>query len=218
VPLLAAPPIPISRILARGRPAADPECAGCAQLGLFRALRRAGLGVQGGPGCDPAAARAFETQPGRWAAVAGAAHALSDPAGMLSGAAAAGARVLVVADRELDAAPGVEAALARAGARVVRLEPGDLGAAEAAARHAAEAGGTAIVALSSCPRGAPTAAPFAIAASRCNRCGACLALGCPAISDAGGEVLEIDATTCTGCGLCAPLCRARALVTTVRDS
>lgn len=53
--------------------------------------------------------------------------------------------------------------------------------------------------------------PFAIAASRCNRCGACLRLDCGAISDPGGEALAVDAGACTGCGDCAPVCRARAL-------
>jgi indolepyruvate ferredoxin oxidoreductase alpha subunit len=54
-------------------------------------------------------------------------------------------------------------------------------------------------------------APLLIAESRCNRCRACLALGCPSISYLGGEAMEIDGASCTGCGLCAPLCRARAI-------
>jgi indolepyruvate ferredoxin oxidoreductase alpha subunit len=50
-----------------------------------------------------------------------------------------------------------------------------------------------------------------VAAARCNRCGACLALACPAISDPGGEAMAVDPAVCTGCGLCAPLCRSRAI-------
>ncbi len=46
-------PTPRARAAATGRPTADPACAGCAQLGLLRALRRAGLAVQGGLGCEP---------------------------------------------------------------------------------------------------------------------------------------------------------------------
>jgi indolepyruvate ferredoxin oxidoreductase alpha subunit len=58
---------------------------------------------------------------------------------------------------------------------------------------------------------APRRAPLAIAEARCNRCGSCLKLGCPAIADSGGEALVIEAATCSGCGICTPLCRARAI-------
>jgi TPP-dependent indolepyruvate ferredoxin oxidoreductase alpha subunit len=63
---------------------------------------------------------------------------------------------------------------------------------------------------------APTRPPRVVAEARCNRCGACLALGCPAIEDAGGEAMRIDPATCSGCGTCAPLCRARAIVPALR--
>ena len=62
--------------------------------------------------------------------------------------------------------------------------------------------------LAAAGRGLPA---VAIAPSRCNRCGACLRLGCPAISDVGGEALVVDAAACTGCGACAPACRAGAI-------
>ncbi|HEX9049219.1 MAG TPA: 4Fe-4S binding protein, partial [Anaeromyxobacter sp.] len=130
---------------------------------------------------------------------------------VLASAAGSGARLLVVADQATVRADAVGAALAAAGVRVVRVDPADLAAAEATARAEAEAGGAVLVALSPCRRGVPSSRPFAIAASRCNRCGACLALGCPAISDPAGEALAIDPATCTGCGLCAPLCRGRAI-------
>jgi TPP-dependent indolepyruvate ferredoxin oxidoreductase alpha subunit len=58
---------------------------------------------------------------------------------------------------------------------------------------------------------APRLAPVAIEERRCNRCGSCLKLACPAIEDLGGEALVIDEAVCTGCGLCVPLCRARAI-------
>jgi ferredoxin len=209
VPLPLAPPFPVPRILARVRPSADPACAGCAQLGLFRALRRAGLDVQGGPGCDPEAPGAFVAAPGRWAAVAGAARVIEDARTVLGAAGSAGARLVVVADRGPGGAREVLTALAAAGARAVRVDPGDLAGVEAAVRG--EGGGSVLVALSACARGAPASAPLAVAPSRCNRCGACLALGCPAISDPGGEAMVIDPATCTGCARCAPLCRGRAL-------
>jgi indolepyruvate ferredoxin oxidoreductase alpha subunit len=46
----------------------------------------------------------------------------------------------------------------------------------------------------------------------CNGCGACLKLGCPALSGAGVftqkglEKVQIDATTCSGCELCVQVC------------
>ncbi|HEY6098771.1 MAG TPA: hypothetical protein VIW03_05040 [Anaeromyxobacter sp.] len=67
-------------------------------------------------------------------------------------------------------------------------------------------------ALPACARSAARASPsLAIASERCNRCGACLRLGCGAISDAGGEALVIDPSLCAGGAACAPLCRARAI-------
>lgn len=66
-----------------------------------------------------------------------------------------------------------------------------------------------IASLAAAAESAP--APFAIVPSRCNRCGSCLDLGCPAISDAGAEALLIEAAACVGCGVCAPLCRGRAI-------
>jgi NAD-dependent dihydropyrimidine dehydrogenase PreA subunit len=66
-------------------------------------------------------------------------------------------------------------------------------------------------ALPACAAGVDGAPPLAIAPSRCNRCGACLRLGCGAISDVGGEALVIDPGLCAGGALCAPLCRARAI-------
>ena len=52
--------------------------------------------------------------------------------------------------------------------------------------------------------------PLRVEPSRCNRCGACLRLGCPALSDTG-ESAAIDAASCAGCGLCSQVCRPRAI-------
>jgi TPP-dependent indolepyruvate ferredoxin oxidoreductase alpha subunit len=203
---------PRARAAAEGRPAADPGCAGCAQLGTFRALRRAGLDVQGGLGCDPAAGAPFVPAPGRWAAVTGVARLQESGArALLADAARAGARLLVIADRERTrSATPLESLLARAGARVLRVDPADLGGAEAAVRAAGP--DAVLLALSPCPRGQARSAPLEVAAPRCNRCGACLALACPALSDPGGEAMAVDPGACTGCRLCASLCRAGALV------
>lgn len=204
-------PAPRSRAAVRGRAALDPECAGCPELGLYRALQRAGLEVQGGSGCDLEGERPFTAWPGRWAAVVGAGRILAGADGAVGEAAAAGARLLVLADRDGPEARRAAGLLATAGARALPLELGDLARVEEAVREATLAGGVAIVALSRCARLTRRRPPLAIAASRCNRCGACLSLGCPAISDVGGEAMVVDPAVCSGCGVCAPLCRGRAI-------
>jgi hypothetical protein len=179
---------------------------------VFRALRRAGLDVQGGSGCEPGPDHPFEAAPGRWAAVAGARRVLDGPGALVREAAAAGARVLVVADRDGPRARRAAALLAERGLRLVPLDGADFAGAEAAVREAAASGPPlALVALPRCARAGPRRAPLSIDAARCNRCGACLSLACPAISDGGGEALAIDGAVCSGCGACAPLCRARAI-------
>jgi TPP-dependent indolepyruvate ferredoxin oxidoreductase alpha subunit len=169
--------------------------------------------VQGGSGCEPDPDGPFVPAAGRWAAVAGARRILERPGALLRDAAAAGARVLVVADREGARGLRAAAALAGRGVRLVPLDGADPVRAEAAVREAAAAIGepVALVALPRCAREEPRRAPLAVEGARCNRCGACLSLGCPAISDLGGEALAIDGAVCAGCGACAPLCRARAI-------
>jgi hypothetical protein len=208
-----APPCgPLRRAVACGRPAADPDCAGCSQLGTFRALRRAGLAIAGGSGCDPDGDGGIVAQTGRWVVVAGARRVrrFGAPA-VLAEAWTAGARAVVLADRDgPEAREGAER-LREASGGIVSLDGADLARAEALVRAAAAAGTAALVALSPCVRRAPRAPPLAVAGARCNRCGACLSLGCAAISDPSGEAMEIDPAVCLGCGLCTPLCRARAI-------
>jgi indolepyruvate ferredoxin oxidoreductase alpha subunit len=68
-----------------------------------------------------------------------------------------------------------------------------------------------VVARSPCVRlRADRRPPMRIDPARCNRCGACLRLGCAAVSD-GGDLMAIEAGRCQGCGLCAQVCRARAI-------
>jgi Pyruvate/2-oxoacid:ferredoxin oxidoreductase delta subunit len=202
---------PLARMAARGRPSSDPACAGCAQLGLFRALRRAGLEVQGGSGCDPDRPPPLAPSGGRWAAVVGAAAILEDAAGTVASAAGAGARLVVLADRDGVRGRRAARALAAAAGRTAPVDARDLAAAEAAVRAAVLAPGSALVALTPCARLRRRAASLAVAAARCNRCGACLALGCAAITDEGGEAMVVDRAACTGCALCVPLCRGRAI-------
>jgi Pyruvate/2-oxoacid:ferredoxin oxidoreductase delta subunit len=200
------------RIAGRGRPLEDPGCAGCAHLGTLWALRRAGIEPRGAMGCEPAGPPAPAS--GRFAALAGARDLRASGAGALlarTGEARGG--FVLLADRAgARGTDGAATALAAAGARVRAFDPARLDEARDAVAWAAAAGpGAALVALAPCARGAPRAAPLAIAPSRCNRCGACLGLGCPAISDPGEEALAIDPDVCTGCGACAPLCRSRAI-------
>jgi TPP-dependent indolepyruvate ferredoxin oxidoreductase alpha subunit len=177
-------PAPRARVQADHRPERDPACAGCPQLGLLRALRRFRVAAEGRLGCEPGEAP------------------------LLAEAARGEARLLVLAGPD---EPAPEA-LAAGAARVARVHPGDLQGVEAAVRRAlAGAGTTVLVAVTPCVLGEARQAPLAIHAARCNRCGACLGLGCPAISDVGAEAMVVDPAACTGCGLCAPLCRARAI-------
>jgi indolepyruvate ferredoxin oxidoreductase alpha subunit len=154
---------------------------------------------------------------GRWAGLTGVQSVLRrGAASLLDEAWQAGARLLVVADRvPAIRSTSLEDSLSRAGAPVVRLDLEDLAGTEARVRQALEAPGTVLLALAPCVRGARSAPPLAVDASRCNRCGGCLSLACPAIADLGGEAVTVDAEVCSGCGRCAPLCRSRALARTV---
>ena len=50
----------------------------------------------------------------------------------------------------------------------------------------------------------------------CKKCGACMKIGCPAMTrDADGKV-KIDATMCNGCGLCKNYCKFNAIETVER--
>ena len=52
--------------------------------------------------------------------------------------------------------------------------------------------------------------PLAVDAEKCKSCKMCMKVGCPAISITDGKA-KIDATLCTGCGVCAQLCKFDAL-------
>jgi TPP-dependent indolepyruvate ferredoxin oxidoreductase alpha subunit len=207
--------VPVSRrAIASHRPAVDPGCAGCAQLSTFRALRRAGLAAAGGLPCDPAAPAAPPPQ-GPFAEVMGLGALEAGGAAALAGASARGARLVVVADRAGAGAPeAARRALEALGAPVVAGDPADvLGMSASVARAVSVPEVGVVVALAPCARdrAAGPCSPAEISASRCNRCGACLVLGCPAISDPGGEAMAVDPAICTGCGLCPPVCRSGAL-------
>jgi indolepyruvate ferredoxin oxidoreductase alpha subunit len=145
--------------------------------------------------------------------VAGAREVLAPgPGGGLAAPGRDGARVAVVADRlSHGRLASVERWLARDGVPSVRLDPADLAGTAAAVRAARDAPGAVLLSFSPCVRARPRSAPMEVDPARCNRCGACLSLACPALHDPGGEGVAVDPSICTGCGLCLPLCRSGAL-------
>ena len=46
---------------------------------------------------------------------------------------------------------------------------------------------------------------------KCKKCGACLRPGCPALTKQADGTVQIDASMCNGCGLCAQLCKFGAI-------
>ena len=52
--------------------------------------------------------------------------------------------------------------------------------------------------------------PLTVDADKCKSCKMCMKIGCPAISMENG-IAKVDATLCTGCGVCAQLCKFDAL-------
>ena len=52
--------------------------------------------------------------------------------------------------------------------------------------------------------------PLEVDADKCKSCKMCMKIGCPAISMVDG-VAKVDNTLCTGCGVCAQLCKFDAL-------
>jgi len=178
-----ARPRPQPRPAGDHRPQVDPACAGCPQLLLLRALKRAGVAASGRLSCEPGRAP--------W----------------LADAERGAARVVI------SAGPGEPGVAPEGPHRLERLGLLDAAQVEAGVTAALSRPGTTwLVAVAPCPLGLRRAVPLRVVEARCNRCGACLALGCPAIEDPGGEAMSIDRATCAGCSLCAPLCRGRALV------
>ncbi len=50
----------------------------------------------------------------------------------------------------------------------------------------------------------------------CKKCGACMKIGCPAMTRDENRTVRIDATMCNGCGLCTNYCKSGAIETVVR--
>ena len=48
-------------------------------------------------------------------------------------------------------------------------------------------------------------------AEACKKCGACMKIGCPAMTRGEDGKVKIDATMCNGCGLCTNYCKFNAI-------
>lgn len=53
--------------------------------------------------------------------------------------------------------------------------------------------------------------PCRINPDKCRKCGMCMKIGCPAILKAADGTISIDASLCTGCGLCKEMCNFGAI-------
>ena len=53
----------------------------------------------------------------------------------------------------------------------------------------------------------------AVDKDKCKKCGACMKIGCPAMTRDGDGTVKIDPTMCNGCGLCKNYCRFGAIET-----
>jgi indolepyruvate ferredoxin oxidoreductase, alpha subunit len=117
----------------------------------------------------------------------------------------------VRADRSQGPAVGIQQLCDGIGVRCHTVDASDHKAVDAAIKSEADSPGLGvIVALAPCVlmvRGA--AGSIEVDEERCNLCGACLDLGCPALSPS--EVAVSITDTCTGCGLCVEVCRRDAL-------
>jgi len=97
--------------------------------------------------------------------------------------------------------------------RVRVVDPNDLKATEAAVKEElAVAEPSVIIARRPCAllKYVKHNAPLCVDRDACRSCKACMRIGCPAISMTEGKAI-IDATLCTGCGVCAQLCKFGAL-------
>ena len=98
--------------------------------------------------------------------------------------------------------------------RVLRISAFDTKALEAAIREsAADDVLTVIIAEAPCAllKGQSFPDVCAADAEKCKKCGACLRIGCPAITKTADSTVKIDDAMCNGCGLCQGYCNFGAI-------
>jgi indolepyruvate ferredoxin oxidoreductase alpha subunit len=106
--------------------------------------------------------------------------------------------------------------------RVYTVDPCDLAEAEAALRDCLEAEGPAVVisqrACALLPESRREWTTLTVDVERCNGCGLCFQVGCPAIAKSevidertGRAKARIDPMLCTGCEVCAQVCVREAI-------
>ncbi|TET74505.1 MAG: indolepyruvate ferredoxin oxidoreductase subunit alpha [Dehalococcoidia bacterium] len=93
----------------------------------------------------------------------------------------------------------------------------DLDAIESTIRRSLETDGPSVViARGPCPLYDKTkGTPFEVDTEECTGCYDCLDIGCPAIS-ISEDMAQIDASMCTGCGVCAQVCPQEAILESKR--
>lgn len=185
-------------------------CAGCPNLGVYYVLSRLWLHAVGGTACPidpslPALFRETETEKGGVRALAELCARRGE--GILSS--------VVAIERAEDFDPAALSYLP--GGAVLLLgqegdvDPLNVAELETAVKNALSEKGASVVRVRcECVRGKRSEAAYRTNTDRCRACGACLRLGCPAISRDGRRAV-IDSKKCTACALCSSLCKCGAI-------
>ena len=102
---------------------------------------------------------------------------------------------------------------------IQRVNPLDLETAKSAVVRAADMKGTRVIIFESpCVNIIPRRGALKIFMEMCRGCGVCVRkLGCPALSTGEDQKAVIDATLCSGCGICRDVCRFDAIVPVSAD-
>ncbi len=105
-------------------------------------------------------------------------------------------------------------------ARVIEIDAFDVAGLEATLKESV-LGDTLTVIIAKAPcallKGQKFPNRCAVNAEACKSCGACLRIGCPAITKGANGKPVVDAAMCNGCGLCKSMCKFNAIETVVKE-